>query len=193
MCTGDNIIISPLSVQTAMALLYVGAGGNKTIDVLQKGLNLGGLSQKQIANDFHAVLAPFQGSNDVQIANAIYVMQGFRIKPSYRNTVTQDFYSIIRALNFGNNKASANTINKWVEQETHDKIQNLISPESLSSNTRLVLVNAIYFNGTWENKFTSTKESSFYPSGNCSRSASNIEQTKMMRVEVFHEIFLKLI
>lgn len=182
MCSG-NIIISPFSVQTAMSLLFVGAGG-KTVNILQKGLNLGNLTQQQTAIDFRAVLTPYQGSNDVQIANAIYVMQGFRINSTYRNIVTQDFYSIIRALNFANNKASANTINQWVEQETHDKIKNLVSADSLGASTRLVLVNAIYFNGTWLNKFTPISDSAFYPAGICDSSASSIEQTKMMRVKV---------
>nr|CAD2189537.1 unnamed protein product [Meloidogyne enterolobii] len=57
-----------------------------------------------------------------------------------------------------------NIINEFVEKTTHDKIKNLISPDSLTTDTRLVLVNAVYFKGKWSCPFDSelTQKKTFY-------------------------------
>ncbi|XP_015332562.1 serpin B6-like [Marmota marmota marmota] len=44
-------------------------------------------------------------------------------------------------------------INTWVAKKTEDKITELLSPGSLNTNTKLVLVNAIYFKGNWDKQF----------------------------------------
>lgn len=176
------MIFSPFSVQTALAMMYCGAEG-ETATELQDGLVLGNFSQQGVANNFNTLLQPFQSNTDLDIANAIYLMKGFRIQPNYQTIVTQKFYSSINLLNFANSKKSANTINQWVEQETHDKIKNLVSAQDFNAATRLVLVNAIYFNGTWQHKFTSTNQMPFYTNG-CASGANGIEQTEMMHVSV---------
>ena len=58
-------------------------------------------------------------------------------------------------------------INDWVEEETKNKIKNLIKPESLGQDTNLILVNAIYFKADWKYKFdkTKTEEKDFYVEG----------------------------
>merc|ERR1711974_168588 len=59
-------------------------------------------------------------------------------------------------------KKASTEINKWVEQQTNDKIKDLLEPEDLQ-NAKLVLVNAIYFKGDWESAFmkNKTKEMDF--------------------------------
>ena len=58
-------------------------------------------------------------------------------------------------------------INDWVEEETKNKIKNLIKPEFLSQDTNLILVNAIYFKADWKYKFDKkkTEEKNFYVEG----------------------------
>ena len=62
---------------------------------------------------------------------------------------------------------SGQVINDWVEEETKNKIKNLIKPESLGQDTNLILVNAIYFKADWKYKFdkTKTEEKDFYVEG----------------------------
>jgi len=56
-------------------------------------------------------------------------------------------------LDFGESEPSAATINQWVEENTDNKIKNLITADSLNSDTRMVLVNAIYFKALWQYEF----------------------------------------
>ena len=57
-----------------------------------------------------------------------------------------------------------NAINKWVEEHTKNKIRDLLAPGTISTDTLLVLANAIYFKGLWESQFKKelTKEASFF-------------------------------
>ena len=62
-------------------------------------------------------------------------------------------------MDFGQAVQSAAAINQWVGEQTNNKIQKIITPESLGPLTKLVLVNAIYFKGDWEVKFDKSKTS----------------------------------
>ena len=57
----------------------------------------------------------------------------------------KSFHSDIKTMNFGDSEAAADTINKWVEDRTRNKIKDLIQPDMINEDTRLILVNAIYF------------------------------------------------
>lgn len=164
-----NIIISPYSVATAIALLSQGALG-KTFDQIANGLHLPN-DKAIVANLFHELSTSFAKYNELitlDVANNIYVKQGYQIKNSFKDIATKKFHSGIEAINFADNVASANTINRWVEQKTNDKIKDLISSDALSDDTRLVLVNAIYFKGNWQNKFNKalTAPGSFFVNEN---------------------------
>lgn len=172
--------MSPLSVQTALTMLMMGANGETYTD-LESALQLGTTPKVKVSTEFNSMLRHLQQGTGVELANAIYLMQGYQVQPSYQSIVTKQFYSVIQPLNFANNVQSANTINAWVSQQTHDKINNLIAPDMLSPLTRLVLVNAIYFNGTWLHPFSSVNaDGQFYTNG-CDKSST---KTSMMHLTV---------
>lgn len=81
----------------------------------------------------------------MHIANKVYVMQNYVIAPQYKKDAVDIFNSELQSLNFALSDASAKTINEWVESKTNEKIKDLITSDSLSGDTRMVLVNAIYF------------------------------------------------
>lgn len=66
-------------------------------------------------------------------------------------------------MNFGDPTVAASTINSWISSSTDNLINNLISADSINPETYMILVNAIYFKGTWETKFNAadTKQKQF--------------------------------
>lgn len=137
-----------------MSLVSQGASG-KTFDVLRNGLHLTG-TKENIAEEYARIqntVTKSIGSSTLDIANKVFVQQGHSIKEPFQYVAVNKYRSEVQSVNFSENEKAAKTINTWVEEKTHDKIKNLISSDSLDSDSRLVLVNAIYFKGTWAQKF----------------------------------------
>lgn len=145
--------------------LFIGANGN-TFEQLRKGLHLSA-DKAVVANNFHeyyGLLEKSVGKSILSIANQIYVMTGYKIQPQFQEVAVKKFMSGIESLNFADAAPSARHINKFVEEKTKDKIKDLIKPDMLNGDTRIVLVNAIYFKGNWEHQFNKdrTYEGDFY-------------------------------
>lgn len=163
-----DIILSPFSAQTILSLVLQGAVGQTAIDIAE------GLKYTQppavVAESYQTLLAPLQNNTMLKTANKIYIQQNYTAKPEFQLIASRDYYSIVESVNFEQNQATANKINSWVESQTDNLINNLISPSLLDGKTRMVLVNAIYFKGTWEKPFTTrlTKKSTFYGKTNAS-------------------------
>ncbi|KAG9494126.1 hypothetical protein GDO78_001782, partial [Eleutherodactylus coqui] len=88
------------------------------------------------------------------LANALYLQEGFHVKEQYLHSNRDFFKSEIKLVNFQDLKASAEIISAWVEMQTNGKIRNMFSSGDIGPLTRLILVNAIYFKGEWEHKFS---------------------------------------
>lgn len=65
----------------------------------------------------------------------------------------KSFDASTQNLNFSNSAVAASVINKWVENKTNSNIKDLFASDAFTNDTRLVLVNAIYFKGIWKDKF----------------------------------------
>jgi serpin B len=150
-----NVIISPASIQSAVTLAMFGATeGSQTRTQMMQGMKYPEqFSASSIADGYKAFNENVEKTNGLKIANKVYVMENYSVKPSFQEVATKSFKSEAQPLNFGANQQAAKTINGWVEDHTNNKIKDLISPDSLSSDTRMVLVNAIYFKGFWEHQF----------------------------------------
>jgi len=162
--TSSNIIMSPFSVHMALTLAFMGANG-KTADELLRGLRLSGTRQ-EISQQVQELIEPMQNNQMLKVANKVYVMDTYNIKKEFDVIAKQQFHSEAEKLNFAKSTESANTINTWVEEKTNDKIKDLIDPKSLGVDTRMVLVNAIYFKGLWKHQFKKerTAKAPFYTS-----------------------------
>ncbi len=148
----ENIMISPLSISVAFAMAYNGAD-NDTKTEMEKAMKLNGLTTEQINNSYKMLISALQSlDKDVvfEIANAIFYADGFSVKPDFLNINKTVYDAEVEKLNFSSPSA-VQTINNWVADKTHDKIKSII--DQLSPLDRMVLLNAIYFNGIWTNKF----------------------------------------
>jgi serpin B len=150
--TEENIMISPLSISVAFAMAYNGADG-KTKTEMENAMKLNGLSPEQINNSYKMLINALQSLDKevvFELANAIYYADEFQVKPDFLNINKTVYDAEVEKLNF-NSQAAVDRINNWVAGKTHDKITKII--ENLSPLDRMVLLNAVYFNGIWTNKF----------------------------------------
>lgn len=152
--SGQSFLLSPFSAFNALAVLAQGAGGT-TLQELVNGLHIN--SNKAIVakqfQTYYKELRKNAGDTTFNLANRIYTQQSFKLNSTFQAVATQKFGSGIQSLNFANAQASANTINTFVSQQTHGKITDLFSASSLSSDTLVVIVNALYMKGLWLHKF----------------------------------------
>lgn len=181
----QNVVLSPLSVETALALLFCGAGGH-TSKVLQRSLRLGH-SRKTVANEFHQLLSKLQ---DAKIANAIFIQKGYVLQPEFKDIAQNKFYSALKIVNFENALTATSVINSWVAQETNNEIPHLYSADSIQSmDSALVLANVIYFKGKWKTQFkTGDTTASGFKTGDCQ--LSTYSQVEMMHTSVNYGNFV---
>ncbi|XP_004526014.1 serine protease inhibitor 42Dd isoform X2 [Ceratitis capitata] len=158
-----NIIYSPFSIQTCVGMARIGATGETGAEI-DRGLGLPSNDVAIIADTFHNVLDTYKDSPILKIANKIYIMEGYKILEQFNEIATTKFFSAADSINFGNSASAAGTINKWVESKTNNLIKDLISPDALNGDTRVVLINAIHFKGEWKYQFpkSATREDNFY-------------------------------
>jgi serpin B len=177
----ENIMISPLSISVALAMTYNGANGDTKTE-MENALRLNGLTPEQINASYKMLINELQlVDKDVvfELANAIYYETGFNIKQTFLD-INKNYYDAeVNALNFALPSA-LEEINGWVNEKTHTKISRIL--ENLSPNTRMVLLNAIYFNGIWSNKFDEdgTKMFPFTKSNEKSKDVATMHMEKTL-------------
>ncbi len=153
--SNDNIFFSPYSISSALAMTYEGARG-KTAEEMQKVLHLPDDKEK-IHSDFidtNKELNKANKSYNLSVANALWAQNDYKFLDEYFKIVEQYYGGKATNLDFvSNTENSRVTINKWVENQTNNKIKNLIPQGVLDESTRLVLTNAIYFKANWSSQF----------------------------------------
>jgi len=163
-----NLVFSPYSISSALAMTYAGARG-ETAEQMAKVLHFT-LGQEQLHPGFGALIADLQSDEmtrpyQLHIANALWGQEGLPFVESFLRTTKQDYRAGLRELDFIRDPADARLrINHWVEEQTKDKIRDLLKPNDITVLTRLVLTNAIYFKAAWKTQFPKeqTREAPFH-------------------------------
>ncbi|HPE74864.1 MAG TPA: serpin family protein [Draconibacterium sp.] len=148
----ENIMISPLSISVALAMAYNGAD-NATKTEMEKTLKLFGLTPEEINASYKQLIEALQSVDEkvvFELANAIFYKNGFAVKPDFLNINGNNYDAEVSSLDF-NSPSAVETINNWVATKTHDKILSII--DQLNPDDRMVLLNAVYFNGIWTTEF----------------------------------------
>ncbi|MGZ4972573.1 MAG: serpin family protein [Limisphaerales bacterium] len=189
----ENTVLSPYSIQSAMAMAYEGADG-PTRTEMAKVLHYPNDDKLRtaLANLRSSLdeIAPNSQVLTLTTANRLFGQAGYDFRPAYLNLLKTSYAAPFEALDFRSNAAqSAKHINDWVEQQTHNRIKDLISPAALNELTRLVLVNAIYLKAPWEEPFqmTHTKPQSFHVSDGKTVQTPTMVQTKEFGFQKFGE------
>jgi len=156
-----NLILSPFSISLALAMTYAGAR-NETETQMADVLNFS--SQEETHPAFNAldlalekspiVLDKDQEPMQLSIVNSVWAEQTFSFLPNFLDTLSVNYGAGIHLLDFIHNpNPSRKEINAWVSDETKNKIKDLLPENSVSSDTKMVLVNAIYFKADWLDQF----------------------------------------
>lgn len=124
----------------------MGARG-KTFEEIIRALHLKD-EKDAIAKQFEHLNEQLQqeiGSSTLNIANKIYLKNNYELKSLFAKIAVSNFRSEAEMIDFSKIQESVQTINNWVEAKTEGKIKDLIGSVSITDETRLILVNAIYF------------------------------------------------
>ncbi len=166
----ENMVVSPFSISTALAMTYAGAR-NETLQEMAKVMHF---DRDQVL--FHANYGAYinvmnsiaDDQVQLNIANSIWAQQDYSFLQSYFDIIEDIYDSKTFQVDFrANREAVRKDINDWVYDETREKIEDLIAPGVLTDDTRMVLVNAIHFLGPWIKEFDAeqTRENHFYLQG----------------------------
>ena len=181
--TSGNLFFSPYSISTALAMTYAGAAGE---------------TQKQMAEVLHftvpepelheamarlrsSLLADKKKGYELRVANRLWGQKGYEFLPEFLQTTRKYYGAELGVLDFAKNtEAARQEINAWVEKQTEEKIKDLLAPGVLDPQTRLVLTNAIYFKGNWQEKFEkdATKDAPFHLSADKEVTVPMMHQTE---------------
>lgn len=160
--SGKNLFFSAYSIENALAMTWAGAQ-NQTAVQMAAALHLN-LPQDRFHPTLNALhidvnsrddRPPFSGDAfDLNLVNAVWSRIGYPFLNAYLDVIATNYDAGVRVLDFaGNPEPSRQIINQWVEDQTHDKIKDLLPSGSISPSTAVVLTNAIYFKGSWYKKF----------------------------------------
>jgi serpin B len=171
-----NLFLSPYSISTALAMTYAGAGGetgSQMARVLhfptrpkvapsepnEKSITATAWEHKRFSSAFGKIIKDLnargeKGKYELRVANALWGQKGYGFLKEFLNLIKSDYGGCLNEVDFVTAVEPARkTINDWVENQTNNKIKNLIPQGVLDSMTRLVLTNAIYFKGNWARQF----------------------------------------
>lgn len=161
-----NIFYSPFSISSAVSLLYTGSAG-ETAREIGNVMNYGPLTE-QFSKTMGEVVTFHTSPGDefeCRSSQSLWIQKGFKLNPAYQQAMAVDFKSALVNVDFIHEPASAKAqIDGWVAKVTKNRIKKIIPEDGVDADTRLILVNAIYFEGEWQYPFRKklTEEQPFY-------------------------------
>ncbi|CAA0827525.1 Serpin-ZX [Striga hermonthica] len=152
-----NFVFSPLLVHIGLSMTTFGSGG-PTQDQL-----LGFLGSKSI-NEIELLLSQLftpmlddreaLGGPRLSLANGVWVDRSLTLKPTFEKFVVESCKATLKSVDFQSEADEvAKRVNAWAEEKTNGLIKQVLPPDSANNLTRLILANALYFKGTWNNYF----------------------------------------
>lgn len=163
----ENVLVSPASAAMAFSMVHAGAAGESAAEIA-------GVFHIEADREAHhramgRVLRswnnPHGESVELRVVNRLFGEQRFQFKQPYLDLTRARYAAPLEPRDFrGAPDAQRDHINRWVAEQTADRIQNLLAPGLIDTSTRLVLVNALYFKARWSHAFetSATQRKPFY-------------------------------
>jgi serpin B len=158
----SNVFYSPLSISMALAMTWAGARNateQEMAEALQYRLPQERLHPYLNALDL-ALNSRGQGAKGkdgkgfrLRVVNSIWGQEGYTFLPSFLDVLAQNYGAGMNLLDFNKPDAAAAAINRWIADQTENRITELLSPGALQDSVALVLTDAVYFNAAWAQPF----------------------------------------
>lgn len=181
-----NLFFSPYSISTGLAMACAAAREN-TERQMARTLHFT-LDQERLHPAFaelRTMLENIQQAGNIKLsqANSLWPQKRYPFLPAYLSLIEQHYGVSITAVDYTSDparQAACRAINAWVEEKTEGRISNLVSEANLDELTRLVLTNAVYFKGRWENEFEPerSKDALFFLSARKCVEVAMMDQTE---------------
>ena len=189
----SNLFYSPYSISEALAMTYAGACGETEKDMAEALHFI--LSQDRLHPAFNSLDLQLKqrgegakGKDDkgfrLHVVNAIWGQKDYKFLNEFLDVLAQNYGAGLRILDFVNETGqSRSTINKWVSDQTEERIKDLVPQGAINQLTRLVLTNAIYFNAAWQHPFReeATSDGLFHLLSNDDVTVPMMKQTESYR------------
>ncbi|KAM3728003.1 Heterochromatin-associated protein MENT [Dirofilaria immitis] len=190
-----SAILSPISISSVVFAVYLAADG-ETKQQLKEILG-GAARGTEIEDHFARLLADFNRRENedytLNMANRFYVRQEFSTKKSFAKILEFYYCETLHKFNYEERNELAQEVNNWVSEKTNNKIIELMTGDNINEDTVMLLLNAIYFNGTWETQFNDKKthDEIFYVSENETKNVSMMAFEK--RLPYYEDNFVKVV
>ena len=178
-----NVFISPLSAQIALAMTANGASGNtqsEMLNVLCRGMELEELNQN--INEYTNKLA-FDGSTKIKLADSIWIKESedtnLPVEDIFLQNIMKYYHADVYKAPF--DESTIGDMNKWISERTYGMISKAI--RSISEYTVMYLINAIVFEGQWQEEYAGTVEGEFTSYNGIKRTVDVMKSTESYYIE----------
>lgn len=148
-----NVVVSPTSLAAAMAVVALGAEG-ETRAGIDRAMHFAPGDPTAALGPELAALGGTRDGARVDIANALWVQNDFALKLAFVAAAKRNLGADVASLDFGQRVAAAGKINRWASDSTAGRIPTIVSSDSFSASTRLVVTNAVYLLADWDRQFS---------------------------------------
>lgn len=150
----ENVVISPFSITSALAITYEGAGG-ETEKEIKKVFHF---PDKEVLKNIYSNEISFFDKESkeitIKISNGLWMEKSYRFKDEYPKTIKENYKSFTEKVDFVNQTEETRLkINRYIEDFTKDKIKDFLPKGIIDKSTTIVITNAIYFNALWKKQF----------------------------------------
>jgi serpin B len=158
-----NVFFSPYSISSALGMTWAGARGT-TAEEMAKTLHFTPETHAGLAALNQQLIGKKTGYQ-LSVANRLYAAKFVKLLEPFTKLAKDQYGAPVELVDF--NEDTRKRVNTWVEDQTNQRIKDLIPAGVFNSDTRLALINAIYFKGTWAKKFDKkeTKTQPFFSNG----------------------------
>jgi serpin B len=184
----ENLFFSPYGISVGLAKTYAGAAG-ATKSEMRAALHFS-LPEPDLHRALNATTQALEGRQrelatgangdgfTLNLLDQAWGQTGYPFLDGYLDVLAVNYGAGLLTVDFANSEPVRQTINRWVRQETGDRIKDLLPSGSITSETRLVLTNAVYFKASWLQRFDPTKTGSgTFRAAGADRTVSVMQQT----------------